>query len=143
MQPEQREFSEQGQREFRGINSAMGCGYASNANSGRLPSQKHRQAQSGRFAETSFSTDWQNFPTQSPVCDGDDGISADLVRYILRNGGDCYTEEEAEKEAKRIISKVRAEGIKAGGNAIVHQVALQIFKAIEEFENLHRLMQRH
>lgn len=78
--------------------------------------------------------DWQNFPTQSPVCNGDDGISADLVRYILRTGGDCYTEEEAEKEAKRIISKVRAEGIKAGGNAIVNQVALQIFKAIEEFE---------
>src|SRR5690554_184961 len=87
--------------------------------------------------------DWQNFPTQSPVCDGNDGVSADLVRYILRNGGDCYTEEEAEKEAKRIISKVRAEGIKAGGNAIVNQVALQIFKAIEEFENLHSLMKRH
>lgn len=78
---------------------------------------------------------WQNFPTQSPVCDGDDGISARLVRYILRTGGDCYTEEEAEKEAKKIISKVRAEGIKAGGNAIVHQVALQIFQAIEDFEN--------
>ena len=78
--------------------------------------------------------DWQNFPTQSPICDGDDGISAGLVRYILRNGGDCYTEEEAEKEAKRIISKVRTEGIKAGGNAIVHQVALQIFKSINQFE---------
>ena len=81
-------------------------------------------------------SDWQNFPTQPPVCNGDDGIPSELVRYILRNGGDCYTEEEAEKEAKRIISKVRAEGIKAGGNAIVHQVALQIFKAIEDFENL-------
>ena len=79
-------------------------------------------------------SDWQNFPTQSPICNGDDGVSAGLVRYILRNGGDCYTEEEAEKEAKRIISKVRAEGIKAGGNAIVHQVALQIFKSINEFE---------
>lgn len=86
---------------------------------------------------------WQVFPTQSPICNGNDGVSADLVRYILRNGGDCYTEEEAGKEAKRIISKVRAEGIKAGGNAIVHQVALQIFKAIEEFENLHSLMKRH
>lgn len=125
----------------------LGCGYvlrdATHANSGRLPSQKHGQTQSRRIAKTGISSDWQNFPTQSPVCDGNDGISADLVRYILRNGGDCYTEEEAEKEAKRIISKVRAEGIKAGGNAIVHQVALQIFKAIEEFENLHRLMQRH
>lgn len=138
MQPEQREFSEQGQREFRGINSAMGCGYASHAGGPR----QQKQNLSKEPAEQRYNTrcdnapgaDWQNFPTQSPVCDGDDGISADLVRYILRTGGDCYTEEEAEKEAKRIISKVRTEGIKAGGNAIVHQVALQIFKAIEEFE---------
>jgi DNA (cytosine-5)-methyltransferase 1 len=119
------------------VRQCNGDGSASNANanSGRLPGQKHGQTQSRRIAETNFSSYWQNFPTQSPVCDGDDGISADLVRYILRTGGDCYTEEKAEKEAKRIISKVRAEGIKAGGNAIVHQVALQIFKAIEQFEN--------
>jgi DNA (cytosine-5)-methyltransferase 1 len=138
MRPEQREFSEQGQREFRGINSAMGCGYAPN------PSGTGQQKQniSAKSAEQRYNTrgdnapgtDWQVFPTQSPVCDGNDGISAGLVRYILRNGGDCYTEEEAEKEAKRIISKVRAEGIKAGGNAIVHQVALQIFKSINQFE---------
>ena len=116
----------------------MGCGYASHAGGPR----QQKQNLSKEPAEQRYNTrgdnapgaDWQNFPTQSPVCDGDDGISADLVRYILRTGGDCYTEEEAEKEAKRIISKVRAEGVKAGGNAIVHQVALQIFKAIEEFE---------
>lgn len=136
MQPEQREFSEQGQREFRGINSAMGYGYASNPVRIGQPRQEHGQTQSRRIAETSFSSDWENFPTQSPICNGNDGIPAELVRYILRTGGDCYTEEEAEKEAKRIISKVRAEGIKAGGNAIVHQVALQIFKAIEEFNQV-------
>jgi len=138
MQSEQRELSEQGQREFRGINSAMGCGYASNTSGPR----QQKQNLSKEPAEQRYNTrgdnapgaDWQNFPTQSPVCDGDDGISADLVRYMLRTGGDCYTEEEAEKEAKRIISKVRAEGIKAGGNAIVHQVALQIFKSINQFE---------
>lgn len=143
MQPEQRELSEQGQREPRGINSAMGCGDAPN------PSGAGQQKQniSTEPTKQGFSTrgdnapgaDWQVFPTQSPICDGDDGISSNLVRHILRNGGDCYTEEEAEREAKRIISKVRAEGIKAGGNAIVHQVALQIFKAIDEFEKqLHR-----
>lgn len=187
MQPEQREFSEQGQRELRGVNSAMGCGDASNpcgighrgGNKQSQPdkqkerevykNQQHRdgiwgQAEGCSAVATNPSNtrlqrsekfrsiasewpesdkqpagcicpDWQNFPTQSPVCDGNDGISADLVRYILRTGGDCYTEEEAEKEAKKIISKVRAEGIKAGGNAIVHQVALQIFQAIEDFEN--------
>lgn len=126
---------------FAGVNEPR---ITPNPNSGRLPCKEYGQTQSGRFAETGISSDWQNFPTQSPVCNGDDGISADLVRYILRTGGDCYTEEEAEKEAKRIISKVRAEGIKAGGNAIVHQVALQIFQAIEDFEKqLQKPAQRH
>ena len=143
MQSEQREFSQQRQREFRGDSSPMGCGDAANP---RSPGQQ-KQNISTEPTEQEFNSrgnnapgaDWQNFPTQSPVCNGDDGISAGLVRYILRTGGDCYTEEEAEKEAKRIISKVRAEGIKAGGNAIVHQIALQIFKAIEDFEKqLHR-----
>src|SRR5690606_19239804 len=140
MQPEQREFSEQGQREYRGINSAMGCGEASNRSHTRLQSgeepgsTRSQRSESDKQRTGHICPDWQNFPTQSPVCDGNDGISADLVRYILRTGGDCYTEEEAEKEAKRIISKVRTEGIKAGGNAIVHQVALQIFKSINQFE---------
>ena len=58
---------------------------------------------------------WDNFPTQSPVCNGNDGISAKL---------DGIT-----------FSKWRQESIKAAGNAIVPQVALQIFKTIEEYEN--------
>ena len=60
-------------------------------------------------------TRWQNFPTVAPVCAGDDGLSAKL---------DAIT-----------FSKWRKESIKAGGNAIVPQVALQIFKTINEFEN--------
>lgn len=57
---------------------------------------------------------WQNFPTQSPVCVGNDGISSRL---------DGIT-----------FSKWRNESIKAGGNAIVPQVAFEIFKAIQEYE---------
>ena len=56
-------------------------------------------------------TNWTNFPTQSPVCDGNDGIPREL---------DSIT-----------FSKWRSESIKAGGNAIVPQVAFEIFKAIE------------
>jgi DNA (cytosine-5)-methyltransferase 1 len=33
--------------------------------------------------------------------------------------------------------KWRTESIKAGGNAIVPQVVYQIFKTIEQYENLH------
>jgi DNA (cytosine-5)-methyltransferase 1 len=53
---------------------------------------------------------WEQFPTQSPVCNGDDGLSSRL---------DGIT-----------FPEWRSESIKAGGNAIVPQVALQIFKAI-------------
>ena len=55
---------------------------------------------------------WEQFPTQSPVCGGDDGISYEL---------DGIT-----------FPKWRSESIKAYGNAIVPQVAFQIFKAIEK-----------
>ena len=57
---------------------------------------------------------FQNFPTKSPICLGDDGLSDKL---------DSIT-----------FSKWRNESIKAGGNAIVPQVAYQIFKTIEKFE---------
>jgi len=54
---------------------------------------------------------WEEFPTQPPICSGDDGISERL---------DGIT-----------FPKWRAESVKAYGNAIVPQVALQIFKAIQ------------
>jgi DNA (cytosine-5)-methyltransferase 1 len=54
---------------------------------------------------------WDIFPTQSPICSGDDGLPTEL---------DGIT-----------FSKWRNESIKAYGNAIVPQVAYEIFKAIE------------
>jgi DNA (cytosine-5)-methyltransferase 1 len=61
-------------------------------------------------------SNWQNFPTQSPICSRNDGISSRL---------DGIT-----------FSKWRNESIKAAGNAIVPQVVYQIFKAIEQYETL-------
>lgn len=60
---------------------------------------------------------WQNFPTQSPVCGGDDGLPAEL---------DGIT-----------FPKWRGESIKAHGNAIVPEVAFQIFETIDLFEMLY------
>ena len=60
--------------------------------------------------------DWANFPTQSPICSRNDGISERL---------DSIT-----------FPKWRNESIKAAGNAIVPQVVYQIFKAIEQYEQL-------
>jgi DNA (cytosine-5)-methyltransferase 1 len=58
--------------------------------------------------------DWDNFPTVSPICFRNDGLSSRL---------DGIT-----------FSKWRNESIKAAGNAIVPQVVYQIFKAIHIFE---------
>jgi DNA (cytosine-5)-methyltransferase 1 len=68
----------------------------------------------GRFRQSHQRNAWDSFPSVSPICNGDDGLSDRL---------DGIT-----------FSKWRNESIKAGGNAIVPQVALQIFKAIEAYE---------
>lgn len=57
-------------------------------------------------------SNWKQFPTQSPICGGDDGIPTQL---------DGIT-----------FSKWRNESIKGYGNAVVPQVVYQIFKAIEQ-----------
>ena len=62
---------------------------------------------------------WEDFPTQPPVCGGDDGIPREL---------DSIT-----------FSKWRIESVKALGNAIVPQVVYQIFKAVEAYETHHQL----
>jgi DNA (cytosine-5)-methyltransferase 1 len=58
--------------------------------------------------------DFSRFPTQSPICGGDDGLPTEL---------DGIT-----------FSKWRNESVKAYGNAIVPQVAHQIFKAVEQYQ---------
>lgn len=64
-----------------------------------------------RFKTQYSSSIWEKFPTQSPICSGDYGLSGRL---------DGIT-----------FSKWRQESVKAYGNAIVPQVAYEIFKAIE------------
>jgi DNA (cytosine-5)-methyltransferase 1 len=60
--------------------------------------------------------DFKMFPSVSPICNGDDGLSDRL---------DSIT-----------FPKWRQESIKAGGNAIVPQVVYQIFKAIDKYNQL-------
>ena len=73
--------------------------------------ENNGQGESRFNDQTSKGNDWDNFPTQSPICGGDDGLPTAL---------DGIT-----------FSKWRNESIKAYGNAIVPQVAYEIFKAIE------------
>ena len=60
---------------------------------------------------------WKAFPTVPPICCGDDGLSLGL---------DGIT-----------FPRWRRESIKAYGNAIVPQVAYQIFRALESPDSIH------
>ena len=68
-----------------------------------------------RFAGYAKAEGWTRFPTESPICGGDDGLPREL---------DGIT-----------FPKWRTESIKAYGNAIVPQVAFQIFEAIRDYES--------
>jgi DNA (cytosine-5)-methyltransferase 1 len=96
-----------------GLTDVRQNGNASNADgkrqqkcdSSKITRQKERNTRSNFRIEN-----WQNFPTQSPICGGDDGLPTEL---------DGIT-----------FPKWRNESIKAYGNAIVPQVAYEIFKAM-------------
>lgn len=82
-------------------------------------SRKHRKERTKPFNEQSlgsFCSIWRNFPTQPPVCRGNDGLPFDVDRLTIP------------------FSRWRQESVKGFGNAIVPQVILEIFKAIEAAE---------
>ena len=80
------------------------------------PGKPDRSMRFKSFAteKASWSDDDGRWPTQPPVCSGDDGLSDQLDRITL--------------------SKLRKESLKAYGNAIVPQVAYEIFKVIATME---------
>jgi DNA (cytosine-5)-methyltransferase 1 len=82
---------------------------------------ENKEWREGTYGATSQffrGSDWAGWPTQSPVCSRDDGISERL---------DSIT-----------FSKWRQESIKTFGNAIVPQVAFEIFSAIENVKDVLR-----
>jgi DNA (cytosine-5)-methyltransferase 1 len=90
-------------------------GISDATNSQRDGGRKDNRIRESRFNnQNSKRNDWQNFPTQSPICGGNDGLSIEL---------DGIT-----------FSKWRNESIKGYGNAIVPQVAYEIFKVIAEMD---------
>jgi DNA (cytosine-5)-methyltransferase 1 len=98
-------------------------GYVTDSNSGRLErankegrNSEYAKRENGIIEQRFTRTNWKEFPTKSPICDGNDGIPDRL---------DGIT-----------FPKWRKESIKGGGNAICPQVAFQIFKAIEQYEQL-------
>ena len=81
-------------------------------------SEKRTQSNDKQFERCSklHRGNFEMFPSKSPVCGGDDGLSRELDNITF--------------------SKWRKESIKAYGNAIVPQVSYEIFKAIQTFEDM-------
>ena len=92
--------------------------YAAYTNNSRLQGRKNDRvinpSEPGRNEQLArrICSVWEEFPTQPPLCGGDDGLPTEL---------DGIT-----------FSKWRNQSIKAYGNAIVPQVAYQIFQAIKQ-----------
>jgi DNA (cytosine-5)-methyltransferase 1 len=103
---ESNEFNQNGQTKYVSNSKSIRQEYA----------LENGELERGRLRKSSERNFWDSFPSKSPICGGDDGLPREL---------DGIT-----------FSKWRQESIKAYGNAIVPQVAHQIFKTIEEFEKL-------
>ena len=111
----QKEICRQRSESTDGIKTNGEISNASNSTSSRR--RKDNRERKSRFNDKESKTnDWSNFPTQSPICGRNDGFSYGL---------DGIT-----------FSKWRQESIKGYGNAIVPQVTYQIFKTIQQLENL-------
>ena len=92
---------------------------APDTDSATRTSERINRQGKGEFIRRSSNTipgGWEEFPTVTPVCGGDDGLPKEL---------DGIT-----------FSKWRSESIKGYGNAIVPQVAHRIFESIKEYEHL-------
>lgn len=81
-----------------------------------IQSQKPTREGLNSYGHKDFGECFSKFPTQSPVCSGDDGLSDFL---------DAIT-----------FSAWRRESIKAYGNAVVPQIPYLIFQTIEQFNEL-------
>ena len=106
------------QKSYRAPNISKGCkdatsSHTKDARSARELFGKQEQIQSDRQNCRIDKSDFRCFPTQSPICSRDDGLSARLDAHAIS------------------FSKWRAESVAAYGNAWVPQVAYEIFQAIE------------
>ena len=85
-------------------------------NIGRKDALENGELEGGRFRFGNKPPTWDAFPSQSPICGGDDGLPAELDGITFPTW--------------------RNESIKGYGNAVVPQVAFEIFKAIERADAL-------
>lgn len=88
----------------------------------RRNAQGKQEAQSVDRIEKPFCDErWKDFPTQPPICSRNDGISIRLANLTIS------------------FAKWRRKSIEALGNAWVPQVAYEIFKAIVNYDKMHKI----
>ena len=113
--PQQEEWGNPSQRPDRLPGLSRDASHASRTGWEKLhasPEPVRQRHPAGMGREELPADRWAGFPTQPPVCNGDDGLSLGLAGITF--------------------PKWRAESIKALGNAIVPQVMYEIFRAIEK-----------
>jgi DNA (cytosine-5)-methyltransferase 1 len=124
LQFKQRKNSNEKQREFGRNCGEMGDGIIANTESSNVQNEwiefkvmgkENIRKQAKGFEHGNIPKNWHDFPIESPVCGGDDGLPIKL---------DGIT-----------FPRWRTESIKAYGNAIVPQVAFEIFKAIQQCDD--------
>ena len=124
LQFKQRKNSNEKQREFGRNCGEMGDGIITNTESSNVQNEwiefkvmgkENIRKQAKGFEHGNIPKNWHDFPIESPVCGGDDGLPIKL---------DGIT-----------FPRWRTESIKAYGNAIVPQVAFEIFKAIQQCDD--------
>lgn len=106
-----------------GQDGVHAVGTAADADCGRLSIARETWGRQSGFKDGCIISNWDDFPTQSPVCSRNDGLSGELAGLSF--------------------PAWRRESIKACGNAIVPQVALQIFETINKYENYGRSGNKH
>ena len=105
------------------------------ANGRRQPRKEYRKKKSRRFTEKSSIDHWKNFPTQPPVRSGNDGLSTESLRQRIRaDSMGLLSEEEIDSILSKATSKWVKETIKAGGNAVVPPLVVNIFNSINAYE---------
>lgn len=80
----------------------------------RPKSKQQKTTEKQRTKHYSNKANWSEWPTQSPICSGNDGLPNRLDRITF--------------------PKWRTESIMGAGNAIVPQVAYEIFEAIKNYD---------
>jgi DNA (cytosine-5)-methyltransferase 1 len=91
----------------------------SNPGSGRLQERDGAELEKGKVQSATDQLrripEWKDFPTQSPLCSGNDGVPRGLDGITFPSW--------------------RMKSVSGYGNAIVPQVVLEIFKVIDKMEN--------